>query len=168
MPGDAPDRVHNFSTELVVPPAGGVIGLGVNCPETCAGRPLNVRFTGELNPYIEVAVAVRLPHCPVATVSWLGNTDKPKSAGGAPLTIRLTIALRESIGTKDEPVIVRLYEPKGVAPVVATLRVSVTDCPAVKDTDVDGANDAVAPAGKPVTPRFTVPAKVPIEVTVTV
>jgi hypothetical protein len=80
----------------------------MNWPLTCDGNPLTVRLTAELNPKIEVALAVRFPHCPAGTARGLDDTVNPKSGGGIPETTSPTITLREIIGSKELPVIVKL------------------------------------------------------------
>ena len=56
---------HNFKVEAAVPPfGGGVIEVGVKVPETCAGRLLRVKPTGELKLPIDPTVVVIFPHWP--------------------------------------------------------------------------------------------------------
>jgi hypothetical protein len=68
----------------------------------------------------------------------------------SPLTTSVTLTVR--VSGPLVPRIVSGYVPGGGVPLVATL--SVVEPDVVSDV---GAKDAVAPAGKPVTLKFTVP-----------
>jgi len=64
---------HNFRAETAVPPGGGVgAAVGMKLAETCAGRFVRVKATGELKLPIELTVMVMFPHWPWLTTRGIG------------------------------------------------------------------------------------------------
>ena len=61
--------------EVMLPPAGGVTGFGLNPPETPAGNGA-VRVTGELKPPIESIVTVTVPVPPGLRTRLLGLAER--------------------------------------------------------------------------------------------
>jgi hypothetical protein len=113
------------------------------------GKPLRLRFTVSVKPFSAPMVVVYVVLLPGAVICEPGVAEMLKSGLA---TTRVTVA--ECDRLPSVPVIVRVYVPVGV--VVAVETVSV-ECPEV-ETDA-GLKLAVAPVGKPLTLRFTVPVK---------
>jgi hypothetical protein len=158
---------HNFKAETAVPLGGGVTGVDMKVAETCAGRFVRVKSTGELNLPIESTVIVMFPHWPWLTTRGVGAWGLAvivKSDAGV-VTVRVTPTLRVMSGRVEVPVIVRLYDPMGVVNEVGIIRVEVTVPPELGVTE-EGTMLAVTPGGKPaVTWREIAELKLPTEVT---
>jgi hypothetical protein len=82
--GTLMDRV-----EVMVPPAGGVTGLGLNPPETPAGKE-DVRVTGELKPPAESTVTITVPIPPGLRTTLLGLTERLNK--GVAVTVNSALA----------------------------------------------------------------------------
>jgi hypothetical protein len=91
---------------------------------------------------------VSIPDAPRATVTVACDALRAKS----PLAVTINVAFVECVKDAVWPVIVSMYVPGGVFAAVVTVSVDEPD-PAMDDV---GANAGVAPAGNPLTDRFTV------------
>jgi hypothetical protein len=121
------------------------VGAGVAAPVT-----LQARVTVPVNPPVGAIVIVDVADAPALTVAGVsaeGVMVNPAEA--AAVTVRLTVV--ECVTAPEVPVIVKLEIAIGVAAVVAIVSV---DVPVVSEA---GLNAQVAPAGKPVQVRATVP-----------
>ena len=83
--------------------------------ETCAGRLVRVKSTGELKLPIELTVMVMFPHWPWLTTRGVGAWGLAVivKSDAAVVIVRVTTTLRVMSGRVDVPVIVRLYDPSG-------------------------------------------------------
>ena len=120
---------------------------GVKVGVAPAGNPLTLKLTVPAYPLIAVTVAVKLAVSPIEIPTFAGEALRLKSTG---FTTSVTDAVW--VNTPSVPLIVRLYVPAGV--VLAVLMAS-DDVP-VPVTDA-GVKVGVAPAGRPLTLRLTVP-----------
>jgi hypothetical protein len=110
------------------------------------GAPVTERFTVPENPGPAVIVTVYVAVPPLVIVLLAGVTAIEKSPPTTSVTF--TVCATGPLA----PLIVRAYEPGGVAAVVETL--SVVEPDAVTDP---GLNEAVAPEGRPLTLKSTMP-----------
>jgi len=129
-----------------VPAGGGVIGVGMKLAETCAGRFVRVKSTGELKLPIELTVMVMFPHWPGLTTKGVGAVIVKSAVVG--IIVRVTTTLRVMSGRVEVPVIVTLYVPVGVVKDVGIVRVEVTVPPELGVTE-EGTMLACTPGGKP-------------------
>src|SRR5215471_12575467 len=116
-----------------------------------AGNPLALRLTAPANPPEPVTVAVYDVPFPAVTVWEAGVALTEKSPTTGAVTTRVTEAVWVVVPLV--PVIVNGKLPVGVVLLVVTVSV---ESPEVTDA---GLNVPVAPAGKPLTLRLTVPVK---------
>jgi hypothetical protein len=112
------------------------------------GPPLVDRFTVPVNPGVRVIVTLYVVAAPLVIVRLAGVAVMLKS----PVTTSVTVVVR--VSGPLVPRMVSVWVPAGVDAVVETLIVVEPDV----FTDV-GLNEAVAPAGNPVTLNATVPVK---------
>jgi hypothetical protein len=138
--------VLTVSVEVPTP----VIAAGLNDAVAPPGNPVALRLTASLKPLSAPVVTVQTAAAPGATVCEAGAAVIEKSGEDATTSVVVAPWLRAPL----VPVIVSVEVPAGVAPVVLTVSV---DVPAPV-TDA-GLNEAVAPAGRPLAARFTVPEK---------
>ena len=122
------------------------IDVGFNVAVARGGTPLTDRPTVPVNPCPAAIVTVYVATPSLAIVWLAGVAEMEKS----PLTTSVTFTVR--VSGPLVPWIVSGYVPDAVAALVATL--IVVDPDVVTDA---GANAAVAPAGRPVTLKATVP-----------
>jgi hypothetical protein len=112
------------------------------------GKPPTERFTVPENPCSAATATLYVVPAP-RTVVWLdGVEDNEKS----PTTFTTSVTVADRMSGPLVPLIVRTYDPGGVAAVVETFIVELPD-PA---TDA-GVNVAPAPDGSPFTLKATVP-----------
>jgi hypothetical protein len=121
---------------------------GLNAAVTPAGNPLTVRLAVPVKPFSGVSVMALLADAPGVTLKVAGAAANVKP--GAPFTVRLSVTVADSV--PEVPVTVTVVVP-AVAEGVA-LNVSVLDA-----AEAAGLNDAVTPAGIPLTARLAVPVK---------
>jgi len=112
------------------------------------GVPVTERFTVPENPGPAVIVAVYVAVPPLAIVVLAGVTAIEKSPPPATTNVTFTVCVTGPLA----PLIVRAYEPGGVAALVETL--IVVEPAAVTDA---GLNEAVAPEGRPLALKLTMP-----------
>jgi hypothetical protein len=111
------------------------------------GKPLSVRLTAPLKPLRSFTAMVLVPVCPPAMVMLLVKADSVKSGVS---TVSATVVVWTRL--PDVPVTVMV-----AGPAVAVLdAVSVNMLVPVV---LDGLNDAVTPAGRPLATRLTAPLK---------
>ena len=132
---------------------------GLNVAVANFGRPSTDRVTVPVKPSVGaiVTVYVVLAGRPIVLVA--GATATVKS----PALVTTSVTLTECATGPLVPLMVRGYVPAGVEPVVVTLSVVVPDV----GTDA-GLKDAVAPDGRPLTVKSTVPVNPVPAVTVAV
>lgn len=147
----APEGIAPFvvtvRTEIAEPLSVG----GVKEAVAFAGNPLTARLTLPVKPFNAVTPTMYFAVDPLSV--WEAGTDEREKSGVDPTTRpRPAVCVR----TPLVPVTVRKKVPTGVAAVVRM--VSVEKPEEYKDT---GLNEAVAPAGSPLTERFTLPVNPP-------
>jgi hypothetical protein len=135
-----------------------VVVLVLNDAADPAGRPVAVKLTAPLKPLRSVTaiVVLALPAAP-PTILRLPDVDDREKSGVATVSATVVVCVR----LPEVPVMVMLDSP--AVAVLATVKVRTLVL-----VVLDGLNDAVTPAGKPVTPRTTDPLKPLIPATVTV
>lgn len=126
-----------------------LIDAGENVAVAPAGRPLADRLTEELNPFSAPIVTVYIAGVVGFAVAVVGDAVTEKFGE---FTCKLTVSLCVSMPLV--PVIVIVEVPAGVLALVVIVNVELPEV--VTDA---GANEAVAPVGKPVAARFTAPVK---------
>ena len=134
-----------------------VMVAGLKLAVAPAGNPVTVKATSPVNPFTAVLVTVYVTLPPTNTVWLAGEAVKVKF-----LTLSVTVAVCTAVPLV--PVMVNVEFAPGVAAVVLTVIVVVPAPPVI----VAGLNEAVAPAGKPLTLGVTVPVKPFTAATVTV
>ena len=111
---------------------------------------LHARVTVPVKPPVGATVIVDVADAPALTVAGVGAVDvMVKPAKAAAVTVRLTVV--ECVTAPEVPVTVMLEVAIGVAAVVVIVSV---DVPVVNEA---GLNAQVAPAGRPLQVRATVP-----------
>jgi len=141
----APGVVEVVLTVMVEVPAPPVMVAGLNEAVAPAGRPLTVGVTVPVNPFCAVTVTVYVVLPPAVTVCVVGLTESAKFR---------TVSVAVAVFDLDPlvPVTVSVEFAPGVAEVVVTVMVEVP-APVM----VAGLNEAVAPAGRPLTVGVTTP-----------
>ena len=142
---DEPDPVTEVGLKLALAPA---------------GNPLALSPTTPANPPEPVIVAVYEVPPPAVTVCEGGVAAMVKSPTTGAFTTRFTEAV--CVVAPLVPVMVSGNVPVGVVASVVTVSVEL---PEVSDA---GTNVPMAPAGRPLTLRVTVPANPPVAVTIVV
>jgi hypothetical protein len=138
-----------------------VTDAGLNDAPAPVGNPLTVKPTLLLNPPDPVTVVVYEVLPPAVTVAEAGVAEMEKSPTTGAFTTSETDEVWLSVPLV--PVMVSGEVPVGVVLAVVMVRVEEPDVV----TEV-GLKLAVAPAGNPVTLKFTVPVNPPVGLTVTV
>ena len=135
--------VETVKTEVPAP----FTVAGLKVAVVPAGRPVTLNVTVPLNPNTDATFAAYLVLFPFTTVSDAGDAVSVK-----PETFTTTEVVWVTLPLV--PVIVTVYEPSGVALVVATVSVELPAGGMVNDV---GLSVQVAPVGHPLTVRLTVP-----------
>jgi len=132
--------------------APGAIEVGLNEGLAPLGRPLAERLTVPVNPFTAPTLTVYLILPPGVTVFVPGAAAKVKSGFA---TSRVTPV--ECTSEPLVPVIVKDAPPTGVDVVVVIVRVALAPAEIVEE----GLNEGVAPVGRPLTDKLTVPVNPP-------
>jgi hypothetical protein len=138
-----------------------VTDVGLNTALAPAGKPLTVKPTLPVNPPDPVTVVVYEVLPPAVTVAEAGVAEMEKSPTTGAFTTNETDEVW--LSAPLVPVMVSGEVPVGVVLAVVMVRVEEPDVV----TEV-GLKLAVAPAGNPVTLKFTAPVNPPVGLTVTV
>jgi hypothetical protein len=146
-----------FVSSVSVDVADPVIEAVENRAVTNLGKGPTDSVTLPVNPAPGLTETVYVALFPLVTVLLVGDSEIEKS----PATISVTLALL--VTGPLVPLIVRMYVPGGVDALVDTA--SVDEPEPVTEL---GVNDAVAPDGRPMTPRLATPVNPLIDATVAV
>ena len=138
-----------------------VTEVGLKLAVTRVPNPLTLRFTAPANPPDPVIVTVYVVDVPRVTVREAGDAEIVKLGFGAGFTTSVTVA--ECTRLPLVPVMVKVYVPAGVDVLVVTDMVEEPE-PATEA----GLKLALAPAGKPLALKLTLPVNPPAPVTVAV
>jgi hypothetical protein len=94
---------------LVVEPE---IDTGTNAAVTPVGRPVAVRATVPVNPFVPASAIVLVPAAPWFTLSELGNTDSVKLGAGVTVTDDVPATGLKLAVTVNVPAAVATYKPE--------------------------------------------------------
>jgi len=133
-----------------------VVVAGLNDAVTPEGRPLTLRFTAPLKP-LRSAIAIAVVPLALRGIVRLAGVDDNEKSGAS--TVRATVVV--CVRLPEVPVIVTVVVP-------ATAALDAVNVNVLEVVVLEGLNEAVTPAGKPLALRATDPLKLLIPVTVTV
>ena len=105
LAGAVPETARE-NTELVLPPAGGVTGLGVNPPVTPDGNVGTARVTAELKPPIDCTVTMAVPTPPGLIVRLLGVTVRVNEGTAVVVVVVVVVVgVTVNVALADFPVL---------------------------------------------------------------
>lgn len=128
---------------------------------TPAGSPEHAKLIAELNPYCGVTVSVTAPCPPELIVRDLGDAPRVNAAGGADVTLSVTVVVSTVLPLVPVTVI-------GYSPTAVPKFVEIVICEEPVLVIEAGLKLTLTPFGSPLAPRATAELKPPAAVTLIV